>query len=131
MDAFIGGLHDELQYEMLAISPDSLTRAMELAQLFENPVQPRKGLHSRYSPLNHVQFSLVFRPQYVPHTPTTLPGPSSKLTHSPMYCRISQAEFQSRNEKSLCIYYLQKYQPGHFCTITLALTYSLNPFHWR
>lgn len=51
MGVFIGGLHDELQDKGLAMSPDSFTRAIELAQLFENQVQRRRRLHSRYSSL--------------------------------------------------------------------------------
>lgn len=39
MGVFIGGLHDELQDDVLAMSPDLLTRAMKLAQLYENQVQ--------------------------------------------------------------------------------------------
>lgn len=111
LNCFISGLQRELQRGMLPWHPDSLSKAVALAELYED-----RHVFSPGPGLSNVQSTPSIRPPHLPaptviasplqaaHTPPMLPAPMATTSSSrgPAYKRISLEEMQLRRAKGLC-----------------------------
>ncbi|TQD76710.1 hypothetical protein C1H46_037744 [Malus baccata] len=69
LGAFLGGLKEELQDDVVAQGPSSLTRAIELARIYETKQGRRSSLRSGFSHSSNTSSKQVSLPS-APHTMT-------------------------------------------------------------
>lgn len=135
LECFISGLKKELQWEVIPWQPDSITKAVTLAKLFEDKygfVERPVRSKSTYNP----DISVAFRkqtPLALPAPPRNsvkvpaLPGPSNTAPH---FKKMSYAELQERRAKGLCYNCDEKFSPQHKCPNRRLLLYN-GMRNWR
>ncbi|XP_061347791.1 uncharacterized protein LOC133293270 [Gastrolobium bilobum] len=122
VSCFVSGLKHEIQHDVSAFRPSSLSHAMSLAKLQESKLHlkhhPPK-LHSPYPPLlptpipqprfNHNNHNI--KPTILTtHTSQTTTPTNPTVTH-----RLTHSQIQERKDKNLCFYCGEKYFRGHKC----------------
>ncbi|KAM2016813.1 hypothetical protein ACFX16_047188 [Malus domestica] len=124
LGAFLGGLKDELQDDVVAQGQSSLARAIELARIYEHKQGRRPGPRSgsfrssTYSP--KPQLSLPPNPSSPTPTSRTLPLATAHPPTKPIL-RLTQAEMRTRRKQGLCFNCDDQYRPDHRCRQTHIL----------
>ncbi|KAM1805116.1 hypothetical protein ACFX12_030902 [Malus domestica] len=118
LGAFLEGLKDELQDDVVASGPSSLARAIELARIYEHKQGRRpsscSGFNRSFASSAKPISSSSFPPSTQPPSTWPLPPPPSTPSHKPIL-RFTQAEMRARREKGLCFNCDEQYRPGHRC----------------
>ncbi|XP_061341120.1 uncharacterized protein LOC133287507 [Gastrolobium bilobum] len=115
VSCFISGLKKDIQHDVSAFRPSSLSHAMSLAKIHESKLllktNPPK-LHSSYPPLLPTLQSRFHQTTNTtkPFVPNTTPTQNQPLTH-----KLTQSQMQERRDKNLCFYCGEKYFKGHKC----------------
>ena len=124
LDCFVSGLKPHIRRDVVAQSPSTLLRAVDLARLFDEKdittpysVQPKAvAVSSTYSNLNPSSSTNSYSPvstNQKSNVAPLLPTPSTRPL--PTIKRISPAEMQIRREKGLCYNCDEKFSPSHKC----------------
>ncbi|CAL2227218.1 unnamed protein product [Prunus armeniaca] len=115
LGTFVRGLKEDIQDDFIALEPQSLARAMELAQIFENKLKKKTGRRNFNPRFISSQSTTCYKPQ---STPNFSQIPKVATYHSPAnrpIFRRTQAELQERHQKGMCFSYDEAYSPGHRC----------------
>ncbi|OMO53595.1 Retrotransposon gag protein [Corchorus olitorius] len=122
LNCFISGLLQEIQYELIPLSPPNLTQALALAKMIETKLNAQKTIR-RAPPVQ--SFADFPKPNITTTYPTrqptlpTLPAPTRVPTlPGPQIKRLTSTEMQARRAKGLCYNCDEKYSPGHKCRTT-------------
>ncbi|XP_043692891.1 uncharacterized protein LOC122643324 [Telopea speciosissima] len=106
---FISGLKPMLRREVLALQPDSLQQALDLARLQEDKFLDFKPYAK---PWQQKPISINPLPSILGPSPTTQ---ISNQTPKQPIRRLSEAEQQQRRQKGLCFNCDEKFHVGHRC----------------
>lgn len=118
-DCFLSGLKPEIQHDVIAQTPTSLSRAFALAKLFEDKYFPTPP-----KPLANPASKPYHFPSPGPNTrnqpnPPLLPTPNTKnltqMSRPNPIKNITRAEIQLRRENGLCYYCDDKFSMNHKC----------------
>ncbi|MCH98982.1 hypothetical protein A2U01_0019992 [Trifolium medium] len=128
LDCFLSGLQNDIRRDVLALSPDTITRAFALAKLYEEKytTQPKtRSTQSPYKSPNHnttypqKNYPNITRSETTPNhshpktqLPPLLPTPNQKPT---AIRNISPAEMQIRRDKGLCYFCDENFSHTHRC----------------
>ncbi|XP_021809329.1 uncharacterized protein LOC110752877 [Prunus avium] len=107
---FVGGLREELRFDVQALQPNTLSEAKHLSQLFNTKLQARRTSARPFYPRTS--------PTPQPHShnsPSPLPPLPSPQPLPPFSRRLFQAEAQEHRSKGLYFTCDEKYKPGHRC----------------
>ena len=118
LDCFIGELKTEICRDVIAQSPNSLTRLVSLAKLFEE-IYSYKSKYSYTTQKNQIQalntnLSISQTLKSISLLPL-LPTPTNSNPKNFNVKRMTSAEIQLRREKRLCFTCDEKYSPAHKC----------------
>ncbi|KAI5441762.1 hypothetical protein KIW84_010995 [Lathyrus oleraceus] len=119
LDCFLSGLKPEIQRDVIAQTPTSLSRALALAKLFEDkyfPTPPKPLANPASKPYHFPSPGPNTRNQ---PSPPLLPTPNTKsltqMSRPNPVKNITRAEMQLRREKGLCYYCDDKFSMNHKC----------------
>ncbi|XP_020258301.1 uncharacterized protein LOC109834681 [Asparagus officinalis] len=106
LEKIIGGLKDELRYEVAAARPPSLKGAVSLAKLFEDKQKNEKKVRGNWNVFN----------QGSPSTRTSIETPvQERLKSSPQVKKLTPEEIQRRRSQNICFTCDEKWHRGHQC----------------
>lgn len=118
VDRFVGGLRDDIRYEILSSRPQNLRDAIALAKLSEDKFNNmRKPVRQLFQP--------PFKPHYTTPQPSTLVPRQFPPKTTPEYSfkpsqfsnakKLTSTEIMQRRSQELCYTCDEKWFPGHKC----------------
>ncbi|GKA89722.1 retrotransposon-related protein, partial [Tanacetum coccineum] len=113
---FIGGLKEEIGYDVRMFKPSNLSNVFSLAKLQEasNSVVKTRHLPLTTSSKNNVVTNFTRGGGNV--TRNIVPAQNNTLVPNRHFKKLTQQELEDKRAKYLCFYYGQKYTPGHKCS---------------
>ncbi|XP_061362338.1 uncharacterized protein LOC133306077 [Gastrolobium bilobum] len=121
LSCFVSGLKPEIQHEVSAFAPSTLTRAMALAKIQESKLALKNNppkLNSPFPPLLPTPQPKT-NPTTIPPKFTTANNPSHQ--NKPNTQRLTQSQIQERRDKNLCFTCGDKYFFGHKCKASVHI----------
>nr|GEV32796.1 hypothetical protein [Tanacetum cinerariifolium] len=111
---FIGGLKEEIAYDVRMFKPTSLTEVFSLSKLQEASNSVTKGKHSSsFGPLKNTWYT---NQRGGGGGTRIVPIQSTTVTPNRPFKKLTQQELEEKRAKNLCFYCDQNYSPGHKCS---------------
>ncbi|XP_020251114.1 uncharacterized protein LOC109828557, partial [Asparagus officinalis] len=110
LERFIGGLKDELRYDVSAARPTSLKGAVALAKLFEDKQKNERKNKGHWS-FSNSEGSSMNKSQ----NPSLKSSDPQAVKPFPQFKRMTSEEIQKKRSQNLCFTCDEKWHRGHQC----------------